>query len=170
VFERTAEQSVAQVTHLPAKPSFGHASTMTQTTDTTYLQSLIGYNARRVALVAIGKFLEKMSVFGLRPVDFSVLSLINHNPGITSRALCRALSLQPPNLVGQIAKFEQRGLISRQSHANDKRAIGLSLTEQGQGLMNSAEKVASEVEASVLGKLTPKERQTLMKLLQKVYL
>ena len=40
-----------------------------------------------------------MSVYGLRPVDFSVLSLITHNPGITSRQLCATLGILPPNLV-----------------------------------------------------------------------
>src|SRR5436309_7116241 len=48
--------------------------------DTTYLEGLIGYNARRAALVIIDAFLEQMAVYELRPVDFSVLSLIHHNP------------------------------------------------------------------------------------------
>ena len=43
--------------------------------DTSFLESLLGYNARRAALTIIGEaFLERMSVYGLRPVDFSVLS------------------------------------------------------------------------------------------------
>jgi hypothetical protein len=33
-----------------------------------------------------------MAPYGLRPVDFSVLSLITHNPGITSRQLCTTLA------------------------------------------------------------------------------
>ena len=47
--------------------------------DTRYLETLIGYNARRAALSVIGLFLQRMAVYGLRPVDFSVLSLITHN-------------------------------------------------------------------------------------------
>ena len=30
-------------------------------------------------------FLQRMAFYDLRPVDFSVLSLVTHNPGITSR-------------------------------------------------------------------------------------
>ena len=67
--------------------------------DTGYLETLIGYNARRAAPTVIGLFLERMAVYGLRPVDFSVLSVIAHNPGVTSRQLCTCLGLQPPNLV-----------------------------------------------------------------------
>ena len=61
--------------------------------DTRFLESLLGYNARRTALVLIEPFLERMAVYDVRPVDFSVLSLITHNPGITSRQLCSTLGL-----------------------------------------------------------------------------
>ena len=70
--------------------------------DCTYLETLIGYNARRAALSIIEVFLERMAVYNLRIVDFSVLSLITHNPGISSRQLCSALNILPPNLVGMI--------------------------------------------------------------------
>ena len=56
--------------------------------DTRYLETLLGYNARRAALVIIERFVQVMSDFDLRPVDFSVLSVIFHNPGVTSRQLC----------------------------------------------------------------------------------
>jgi hypothetical protein len=46
--------------------------------DTRYLESLIGYNARRAAPAVIEVFLQRMAVYDLRPVDFSVLSLITH--------------------------------------------------------------------------------------------
>ena len=84
--------------------------------DTRYLESLLGYNARRAALAVIGVFLQRMAPFGLRPVDFSVLTLIAHNPGITSRQLCAALDILPPNLVGMIKSLDKRGLIERRPH------------------------------------------------------
>ena len=74
-----------------------------QDIDTSYLQTLLGYNARRAALVIIERFIQDMASFDLRPVDFSVLSVIFHNPGVTSRQLCAALSILPPNLVGLIS-------------------------------------------------------------------
>jgi hypothetical protein len=44
--------------------------------DTRYLEALIGYNSRRASLAIIGVFLERMAKYDLRPVDFSVLSLV----------------------------------------------------------------------------------------------
>jgi len=138
--------------------------------DASYLESLIGYNARRAALAVIEVFLERMAVYGLRPVDFSVLSLITHNPGITSRQLCTTLGMLPPNLVGMINNFEKRGLVTREPHPRDGRAMGLHLTPAGHKLMRDAEHTAAGLEREVGGRLTPAENRTLIRLLQKIYL
>jgi DNA-binding MarR family transcriptional regulator len=137
--------------------------------DTRYLETLIGYNARRAALTIIEVFLERMSVYDLRPVDFSVLSLITHNPGISSRQLCSALNILPPNLVGMINVLEKRALILRKPHPSDGRVVGLHLTDVGSTLMKDAEQTAQELEIDAASKLTTSERKTLMRLLQKIY-
>ena len=138
--------------------------------DSSYLEGLIGYNARRAALAVIDVFLQRMAVYDLRPVDFSVLSLIAHNPGITSRQLCGTLGILPPNLVGMINALEQREVIARQPHPRDGRAMGLHLTEDGTQLMRDAERTAAELEAEVAARLTESEGKTLIRLLKKVYL
>lgn len=138
--------------------------------DSTYLQTLMGYNARRAALSIIELFLERLAPYGLKPVDFSVMSTIQHNPGVTSRQLCASLNLLPPNLVGLIQSLESRGLIERKPHPHDGRAVGLHATPEGQALMVQAEQTATELEIEKTAKLTPAERKTLLKLLQKIYL
>ena len=123
-----AESSTARSlkrTSSPRKPSAAVADV-----DTSYLETLTGYNARRAALTIISVFLERMAQYQLRPVDFSVLSLIAHNPGITSRQLCGALDILPPNLVGMLRDLESRGVIEKREHPTDRRAQGLHL---GQG-------------------------------------
>ena len=137
--------------------------------DTSYLETLLGYNARRAALVIIELFLKRMAVYDLRPVDFSVLSLITHNPGISSRQLCSALNILPPNLVGMINSLEKRGLIVRKPHPSDGRIVGLHLSYAGSKLMKDAEQTAKELENEAASKLTATERKTLMRLLQKIY-
>lgn len=138
--------------------------------DTSYLESLIGYNARRAALAVIAVFLERLAPHGLRPVDFSILSLITHNPGITARQLCHALGILPPNMVGVVNGFEKRGLIERRPHPSDRRAQGLHLTAEGIAFMAEAERTAKDLEQDVAHRLTAQEQRTLMQLLQKIYL
>jgi DNA-binding MarR family transcriptional regulator len=139
--------------------------------DTGLLDGLIGYNARRAALAVIEVFMQRMKVYDLRPVDFSVLSLIMHNPGITSRQLCTTLGVLPPNLVGMINALEKRNLILRKPHPRDGRAVGLHLTATGQKLMRDAERTAVELESeAVASRLSASEAKTLIRLLKKVYL
>jgi DNA-binding MarR family transcriptional regulator len=137
--------------------------------DTSYLENLVGYNSRRAALVIIGIFFERMAIYDLRPVDFSVLSLITHNPGVTSRQLSTTLGILAPNLVGMVNGLEKKGLIYRRPHPHDGRATGLHPTALGQKMMSDAEATASELENAATSALSQTERKTLMRLLKKIY-
>jgi len=143
---------------------------MSEELHTAHLEALLGYNTRRAALHIIGAFMQNMAEFDLRPAEFSVLSLIRHNPGITSRQLCAALNILPPNLVVILKQFEKRGLIARKPHPTDGRAIGLSLTDKGDTLVAAAEEVSASSDLSSTQSLTAAERNTLTRLLQKIYL
>lgn len=138
--------------------------------DTSYLETLIGYNTRRAALAIIAEFLPGMAAFGLRPVEFSVLVLIADNPGITARQLCDTLDILPPNLVGMIKDLEKRGLVEKRNHPNDRRAQGLYLREAGNTWLQEARQTATELEIKASNRLSTTERKTLMRLLQKIYL
>ncbi len=137
--------------------------------DTSYLESLAGYNARRATLVIAESFLKHMAVYDLRMVDFSVLSLIAHNPGITSRQLCATLNIQPPNLVGMVNTLERRELISRRPHPHDARAVGLHLTPVGKKLVRQAEQTVTQLEEDATSRLSAAERRNLILLLRKIY-
>jgi DNA-binding MarR family transcriptional regulator len=135
-----------------------------------FLESLLGYNARRASLTILSVVFERMATLGLRPVEFSMLSLIHHNPGVTSRRLSEALAIQPPNLVGKVANMLQKGWITRQIDTQDKRALVLTLTPEGLEIIKKAEKLAEELETAASVQLSVEERETLIQLLKKVYL
>jgi DNA-binding MarR family transcriptional regulator len=157
---------------LPATSTPGSGAPAEDTSarlDTSYLETLLGYNARRAALAVIAVFLQRMAPFGLRPVDFSVLTLIAHNPGITSRQICAALDILPPNLVGMIKSLQKRGLIVRKPHPTDRRALGLHLSAEGKHLQKDAQATATDLEHKVSGAITTEELNQLNHLLRKVY-
>ncbi len=159
----------ARKTTTSATPKPSPAAEIDTGIDTSYLESLLGYNARRAALAVIGVFLQRMAPFGLRPVDFSVLTLIAHNPGITSRQICAALDILPPNLVGMIKSLDKRGLIERRPHPTDRRAQGLHLSPTGKKLQKSAQATATQLEIDVASRLSAEELDTLKALLSRVY-
>lgn len=137
--------------------------------NTRFLETLIGYNARRAALVIVGEFLNRMAPYNLRPVDFSALSVIVHNPGITSRQLCKALGMLAPNLVGMVNVMEKRELVFRRPHPSDGRAMGLHPTPSGREMMRAAEKTALELDQEMTSGLSATERELLRQLLKRIY-
>ena len=142
---------------------------MSESIDTRYLENLLGYNTRRATLVIVADFMEQMQTYELSTVEFSVLSLIRHNPGITSRQICAALNILPPNLVGLLKRIEKRELITRAPHLTDGRAIGLTLTASGEELTQAAEKTAASSDTHCLSQLSTSEQEVLKKLLKKIY-
>ena len=145
-------------------------TTRTERLDTRVLETLVGYNTRRAWLTISAVFAERMAAYGLKQVDFSVLSLLAHNSGATSRQLCATLDILPPNLVSLIAAMDSRGLIERRPHPHDGRAVGLHLTTAGKKLVREAEAAVVQLELDASAKLSTRERESLIKLLQKLYL
>lgn len=154
---------------MPNSRKTSHRSSAVETVDTGFLETLMGYNARRASLAIVELFMLRMAPYHLRIVDFSALSLIGHNAGITSRQLCTTLGVQQPNLVAIVGALEKRGLVDRQPHPTDRRATGLYLSATGMALVRQAEQTAVSLEEEATAELSPAERKTLMRLLQKVY-
>ncbi len=151
-------------THTRAPEAVEHVNTAS-------LEKLIGYNARRAALTVIGQLVQQLEPYGLQgPIDYSVLDLVAYNPGVTSRQLCNALNILPPNLVGIVRQLEQRGLVQKLEHPTDRRAQGLYLTEAGQALHAAAERTTEQVESDAAHRLTETERTILISMLRKIYL
>lgn len=137
--------------------------------DNRFLASLVGYNARRASLALVSVFASAVQDHPLKVVEFSMLSLIKANPGITNSALCNTLGLLPPNAVGLIQALTRQGLISKKPHHSDRRASGLFATPQGQALAETLEARIAEAERQHLGHLSAKEQRQLIALLQKAY-
>lgn len=138
--------------------------------NTDYLETLLGYNARRAALRVIGQSAQEMAQYDLKPVDFSVMSVVHHNPGVTSRQLCASLDILPPNLVKIVQSLEAREWLVRLPHPHDGRAVGLHPTDKGIALMQEAEARISALEKIVASQLSPAQQEQLISLLRKIYL
>ncbi len=152
------------------KPKEEVADVSSEAGGTEYLETLLGYNASRAAHTLVSHFIRGVGSFDLRTVDFSVLSVIGHWPGVTSRQLCQQLNVLPPNMVVLLRDLDKRGLIERQPHPTDRRAVGLLLSTSGKALMKKAEKAASAADLLGSTRLSSAERKNLVRLLQKIYI
>jgi DNA-binding MarR family transcriptional regulator len=134
------------------------------------LLSLVGYNCRRAYLAIMPLVSERMAGYGLRPVDFSVLSLLKANPNITQKRVCMAVSVSPPNMAILLDRLEVRGLLQRQRSPLDKRSQTLLLTAAGLQLCGDAEHTTAALEREATAMLGDEERALLLHLLQKIFL
>lgn len=134
------------------------------------LLTLVGYNCRRAYINIMPLFQKRMEKFELRPVDFTVLSLLKANPNINQKRLSNAINVSPPNLATLLDRLEKRGLLVRQRNPLDKRSQTLVLTTEGVRMCIKAEKTASELERKATSALSDTEREQLLQLLQKLFL
>jgi DNA-binding MarR family transcriptional regulator len=137
--------------------------------DSALIEGFVGYAARRASLTLIDSFARHMAEHELRPVAFTLLSLVGSNPGITSSQLCALLGIHSSNLVGLVKQLQDRELTVRQSHPRDGRAMGLHLTAAGRALLDKALVSAAQADLQATARLSEAERQQLLRLLHKVY-
>jgi DNA-binding MarR family transcriptional regulator len=109
-----------------------------ETIDMAGLDREVGF-ALRLAQVAVFKDLTaRLKPLALRPAEYSLLAIVNANPGLKQQALGNALSVQGPNLVTMVDQLEMRALIVRSPVPNDRRAHALHLTAKGRSLLRQA--------------------------------
>lgn len=136
--------------------------------DQSRLQKLLGYQLTRAELHVHRKFVEHTSSFSLRPVEYSILVLIDSNCGINQRQIGDALGISPPNLVGVIARLIKRRLLRRVRSRQDKRVQHLHLSETGHELLKEVEAEIVRFDKALLASLTATERKVLEAALQKI--
>ena len=141
-----------------------------QPLDQSTLLGLVGYNCRRAYINIMPLFEKRMAKFQLRPVDFSVLSLLKANPNINQKRLSDAVNVSPPNLAILLDRLQERGLLLRQRSPLDRRSQTLALTAAGLSMCTKAERTAGELELDATAALTDAERAQLIELLQKIYM
>lgn len=114
------------------------------------LTGLLGFRLTRAELLMRRMFLDRMRDVDLKPVDFSVIVLIDANPGVNQRQIGEVLNVSPPNLAIVIARLIKRRLIRQVRGRQDRRMQHLHLTSQGITLLNEAEPIVRHMEMELL--------------------
>src|SRR5215813_12705480 len=86
----------------------------------------------------------------------------------TMNELARLLDLDKSSVTGLVDRAERRGLVARVPSTTDRRAVLVSLTDDGWSLVSQA---AARFEADVsalLSHLPPRERETLSKIISRL--
>ena len=136
--------------------------------DMTTLSGFVGYALRRAQAVVFSDLSEALSALKLRPVQYSVLVLIDQNPGTSQSCVSTALGIQKANFVAIIADLVARGLVRRQRSKLDGRTYSLGLTPAGKSMLSQAAELQSAHEARVVAQLGAMGRSRLLELLDRL--
>jgi DNA-binding MarR family transcriptional regulator len=133
------------------------------------LSELLGYVLKRAQLKVFEDFLRCVAPLQLTPAQFSVLLLLDKNPGRNQTEIANTLGILRPNFVAMLDNLESRDLCTRMRSANDRRSHILVLTDKGRAVLARAKKlVANKHEARLNEVLGSANRIALLEMLTKI--
>lgn len=132
------------------------------------LAQVLGYQLAQASVLTERVFQQRVAEpLGLRKVEFTALSLVASNEGLTAAQLGAALAFTAPNTAAWIERLVRQGLVIREQHAQDRRALHIRTTPEGRALLAQALAAIREGEALALARLSAGERLMLSELLHK---
>jgi DNA-binding MarR family transcriptional regulator len=135
------------------------------------LSELLGYSLKRAQLKVFEDFLRCVAPLQLTPAQFSVLLLLDKNPGRNQTEIANTLGILRPNFVAMLDGLESRDLCTRMRSTNDRRSHILVLTDKGRAVLARAKKlVAAKHEARLNELLGPANRAALLGMLARIAL
>ena len=93
-------------------------------------------NQLRPALLRLSRELrQETEQMGVTSRQVTLLWLIRNNPGMSLRELAAEERISAPALSGHVDRLEKAGLLARARDEDDRRRVGLALTEEGERLL-----------------------------------
>lgn len=130
------------------------------------LTGLLGYALKRAQLRVFDDFLRCMAPLQLTPAQFSVLLLVDRNPGRNQTEIASTLGILRPNFVAMLDALESRDLCSRMRSDQDRRSHVLVLTDRGRATLARAKKlVTAKHEARLIALLGPDDHAAMLGML-----
>ncbi|MGZ9810118.1 MarR family winged helix-turn-helix transcriptional regulator [Pseudoroseicyclus sp. H15] len=131
------------------------------------LETSLGFMLRIAQLRNFERFYSRFGHLDLKPGEFSILWVVNLNPGIRQGVLAQKLRVKPAHMTKIIRRLEGNGIIARHIPDGDRRSVELSLTERGQEFVEERQADFFGADNYNDTDLTPEEKRQLAALLKK---
>ncbi|QHO72672.1 MarR family transcriptional regulator [Bradyrhizobium sp. CCBAU 051011] len=124
-----------------------------------------GYAVRRFQIWIFQDFIRTLGAVDIRPTQYSVMTVIGANPGLSQMAVAKRLGIERARLVHLLDSLEHRNLVSRIKSATDRRSHALHLTARGRTALAQFKRLAAEHERHVAEKIGKENRERLLQIL-----
>jgi DNA-binding MarR family transcriptional regulator len=128
----------------------------------------LGYLVNRLARLLAQQLADELRPAGIGIGQWAVLIFLWERDGLTQAELARVVAIEPPTMVRTIDRMVRDGLVTRERDARDARISRILLTDRGRSLRDELVPKAIAVNAANLQRLTPREGQTLRRLIVKL--
>ena len=119
---------------------------------------------------AAARFLsEKLAPSGVTSVQGVVLNFLSEEDEITSRQLGERTKLDSATLTGILDRLEAVGLIERQPHPADRRAISICLTKNGKKVAGDVHRTIQTANRELLSRFGVQEERGLKTRLMRIH-
>jgi len=98
---------------------------------------------------------------GISPETVSLLVAIKQAPGIGIRGLAERERVSPPAMTKHVDRLERDGLVTRTTKDDDRRCVGIALTEEGQKVLRRVRSRRTAWLTSRLRGLEPEELEAI---------
>jgi len=133
--------------------------------DLGLLDGHLGYLVRRLQRWIFNDFIATLAPLGLRPAEYSVLLVIEANPGLTQISVANTLGIERARLVHIIDSLQGRDYVLRVASKTDRRSHALVLTNRGRSALKDIKALAAAHEKHLIERLGAERHGTLLKLL-----
>ena len=133
------------------------------------LHDLTSHLIHRTDVRAMNYFKKKLKPYGMTPVRWSIISVLDSQKGISQTELAEAIDKKQTTIVEMIYAMEEKGLIKRMYSERDRRLHYLFLTEKGEELKKTLSPFVKDAHLFVTRQLSDEENTQLKTLLNKVY-
>jgi MarR family transcriptional regulator, lower aerobic nicotinate degradation pathway regulator len=113
-------------------------------------------------------YLKRATNIDLTLQQFTALHAINEYPWVEQTSLCNIIMLDRSTVATQLAKLEEKGLVTRKSASDNPRKNLIKLKPAGRAMLARVGPLLDLIEDELLAILSPVERGTLMELLARV--
>jgi MarR family transcriptional regulator, organic hydroperoxide resistance regulator len=110
----------------------------------------------------------KMRALGIFRGQSFVLFKLLEFPGVSQVDLARHVHVQPPTLARTLTRLQETGFVAREVDPEDHRINRLSLTDQGETVVEKLKAVRDMEKREVFSVLSAKEQKQLCSLLDRI--
>ena len=130
------------------------------------LDKHLGYFLRRLQIWVFQDFIETLKPLKVRPAQYSVLLIIEANPGRSQAAIGERLAIERARLARMLHELERRKWVTRRANGDDGRSHSLYLTDEGEQVLAKIKALAERHEARLAKLLGSGPRDEVLKALR----